>query len=161
MAVESAQVTQSHEVAFSRSSRRPASPDSQPTLVGPNQETKVSFCLNAVSPFLRRWRKGPGPSRWRLLENTLIHWGPSEEVWLGKLSLWAQHDCRWSPGVCTWGAPCVSSRRLRRSGLKGPYDRMQKGLAHLGEDDCEVQTDNTGNRAGSWSLQRLLSGKTA
>ena len=158
MAVENTRVTQLQELAFSRSSRRPTSPDTQPTLVRPNQKKKISFCLNAASPFLRRWRKGPGPSRWRLLENTLIHLGPSGEAWLGELSLWAQHDCRWSPGVCTWG-DCVCS--LSGDPASAGALWMEKGCAHLGEDNCQVQTDSTGYRAETWSLPHLLSGKMA
>ena len=66
------------------------------------------------------------------MENTLIRLGPSGEVWLGELSLWAQHDCRWSPGVCTWGAPCVCSRGRRRSGLRrGPMTGCRKALLIL------------------------------
>lgn len=50
MALESARVTQSHDLAFSQSSKRPASPGSQPTLVGPNQEKKSHSALMLPHP---------------------------------------------------------------------------------------------------------------
>lgn len=53
---------------------------------------------------------------------------------------------------------CVleTSQEIQPQGSLGTG--CKKALLIL-EDDCEVQTDNTGYRVGSWSLQRLLSGK--
>lgn len=96
-----------------------------------------------------------------MLENKLIHVGPSGAVWFGELRV-SGHTVIVGGllVVSTWDSRCLSSS-LRRSDLRnGPKTGCEQAMP-VAERTASYFRKTKPVRNLSWSLKHLLSGKTA
>lgn len=148
MAMGTAQGFGSQQLALFRTSRE----SNFPRHIANSGTTSVEKKSYSSLSLRRKRQKGPGTSGWLMIENKLVHLGPSAEVWFVEPRV-SGH--RMTVGCLLVAFPQDTaglSPSLRRPDLRnGPMTGCH----------CRQNLDQASSKTESWSLETLASGENS